>query len=234
MYTPAPATMDATCLIDALVQTVLSAAIKIARNERNLLIEMDDTLEELLSSSAPDTTQAPAEPPHGTSYKATNNTSTTTSGAATSRTGPVKGPNSPPRPAGRPRTGGTPRAPPLLPARTDTRPAGGGAVQVTLHLVGEPAGKRHRPIRAQPLIPGKSQARPRDKHGLKAHRQERPTRLRSPQRRTHPGSPDVRPGPGGPSKTHLHAAIRDSPTTPVRTSAFATALHGRGRVQWRT
>jgi hypothetical protein len=46
---------------------VWSAAITIARNERNLLIEMDDTLEELISSSAPDTTQAPAEPPHGTS-----------------------------------------------------------------------------------------------------------------------------------------------------------------------
>ena len=45
---------------------------------------------------------------------------------------------------------------------------------------GEPAGQRHRPIRAQPLNPGKSQGRPNEKHGLETHRSKRPTRPRSP------------------------------------------------------
>src|ERR1019366_1734533 len=56
--------------------------------------------------------------------------------------------------------------------------------------------KRHRPIRARTLNPGKSQGRPKDKHGLEAHRQKRPTRLRSPKEGPYPGSPDRRPGPG--------------------------------------
>ena len=47
--------------------------------------------------------------------------------------------------------------------------------------------KRHRPIRAQTLNPGKSQRRPNEKHGLEAHRQKRPTRLRSPNEGPCPG-----------------------------------------------
>jgi len=62
--------------------------------------------------------------------------------------------------------------------------------------MGEPAGKRHRPIRAPTLNPGKSQGRPIDFHGLEAHRRKRPTRLRSPMKGPYPGSPDRRPGAG--------------------------------------
>src|ERR1035437_8588470 len=47
--------------------------------------------------------------------------------------------------------------------------------------------KRHRPIRARTLNPGKSQGRPKEKHGLEAHRQKRPTRLRSPNEGPCPG-----------------------------------------------
>jgi hypothetical protein len=54
--------------------------------------------------------------------------------------------------------------------------------------------KRHRPIRAPTLNPGKSQGRPIDFHGLEAHRRKRPTRLRSPMKGPYPGSPDRRPG----------------------------------------
>jgi hypothetical protein len=52
-----------------------------------------------------------------------------------------------------------------------------------LSVRGEPAGQRHRPIRAQPLNPGKSQGRPNEKPGLEAHRSKRPTPLRSPNAR---------------------------------------------------
>jgi len=71
--------------------------------------------------------------------------------------------------------------------------------------MGEPAGQRHRPIRAQPLNPGKSQGRPNEKHGLEAHRRKRPTRLRSPKKAPVPDHQTLGPDPDGPSEPHFHA-----------------------------
>jgi hypothetical protein len=67
--------------------------------------------------------------------------------------------------------------------------------------------KRHRPIRARTLNPGKSQGRPNDKHGLEAHRRKRPTRLRSPKKAPVPDHRTVGPDPDGPSEKHFHAAM---------------------------
>ena len=75
---------------------------------------------------------------------------------------------------------------------------------------GRTSGKTTRPIRALPLKPGKSQGRPRDKHGLEAHRQKRPTRLRSPKEAPVPDRRTVGPGPDGPSEKHFHAATSTS------------------------
>jgi hypothetical protein len=72
--------------------------------------------------------------------------------------------------------------------------------------------KRHRPIRAQTLNPDKSHGRPKDKHGLEAHRRKRPTRLRSPKKAPVPDDRTLGPDPDGPSKTHFHAATSRSPS----------------------
>jgi putative transposase len=72
--------------------------------------------------------------------------------------------------------------------------------------VGEPAGQRHRPIRAPPLNPGKSQGRPNEKHGLEAHRSKRPTRLRSPKQGPCPGSAEPTARPGRTSHPQFHAS----------------------------
>ena len=45
-----------------------------------------------------------------------------------------------------------------------------------------------------------------EKHGLEAHRQLRPTRLRSPKKAPVPDHPTLRPEPDGPSEQHFHAA----------------------------
>ena len=70
--------------------------------------------------------------------------------------------------------------------------------------------KRHRPIRAPTLNPGKSQGRPKDKHGLEAHRRKRPTRLRSPKKAPVPDHRTLGPDPDGPSRKHFHAATSAS------------------------
>jgi hypothetical protein len=70
--------------------------------------------------------------------------------------------------------------------------------------------KRHRPIRARTLNPGKSQGRPKDKHGLKAHRRKRPTRLRSPKKAPVPDGRTLGPDPDRPSEKHFHAATSES------------------------
>jgi hypothetical protein len=49
--------------------------------------------------------------------------------------------------------------------------------------------------------PGKSQGRPNEKHGLKAHRTNRPTRLRSPNKAPVPDHPTLRPEPDRASKS---------------------------------
>ena len=54
--------------------------------------------------------------------------------------------------------------------------------------------------------PGKSQGRPNEKPGLEAHRANRPTRLRSPNRSPCPGSPDPTAGPGQSLHEQFHAA----------------------------
>ena len=56
--------------------------------------------------------------------------------------------------------------------------------------------------------PGKSQGRPNEKPGLKAHRANRPTRLRSPNKAPVPDHPTLRPDPDGASTEHFHAATR--------------------------
>jgi hypothetical protein len=52
IFEPAPATMDAECLIEALAQTVWSAAIALARNQRTLLAEIENTRQKLLAATA--------------------------------------------------------------------------------------------------------------------------------------------------------------------------------------
>ena len=56
--------------------------------------------------------------------------------------------------------------------------------------------------------PGKSQGRPNEKHGLEAHRANRPTRLRSPNKAPVPDRPTLRPGPDGDFAVHFHPATR--------------------------
>ena len=48
--------------------------------------------------------------------------------------------------------------------------------------------------------------RPNELPGLEAHRQKRPTRLRSPKKAPVPEQPTLRPKPDGPSEEHFHAA----------------------------
>jgi hypothetical protein len=60
------------------------------------------------------------------------------------------------------------------------------------------------------LNPGKSQGRPNEKHGLKAHRANRPTRLRSPTKAPVPDRSTLRPDPDRASNEHFHAAKSDS------------------------
>jgi hypothetical protein len=58
--------------------------------------------------------------------------------------------------------------------------------------------------------PGKSQGRPNELPGLEAHRANRPTRLRSPNKAPVPDPPTLRPDPDGAFKPHFHAANRGS------------------------
>jgi hypothetical protein len=83
--------------------------------------------------------------------------------------------------------------------------------------------KRHRPIRAQTLNPDKSHGRPKDKHGLEAHRRKRPTRLRSPKKAPVPDDRTLGPDPDGPSKTHFHAATRKTRRTSARSPKRSSA-----------
>jgi hypothetical protein len=58
--------------------------------------------------------------------------------------------------------------------------------------------------------PGKSQGRPNEKAGLEAHRANRPTRLRSPNKAPGPDRPTLRPAPDRAFTEHFHAAKRGS------------------------
>ena len=66
----------------------------------------------------------------------------------------------------------------------------------TRRRAGEPAGQRHRPIRARSTIQASRRGGRTKSPGSKPIVQKRPTRLRSPNRSPCPGSPDPKTGPG--------------------------------------
>ena len=98
--------------------------------------------------------------------------------------------------------------------------------QLVLHRAGEPAGQRHRPIRAPRLNPGKSQGRPNEKHGLEAHRSKRPTRLRSPKKAPVPDRPNLRSEPDGPPNKQFHASRRGPAQGEISCQANRSRLVG--------
>jgi hypothetical protein len=79
-------------------------------------------------------------------------------------------------------------------------------------LSGRTSGTTTQTDTSSKLNPGKSQGRPNEKPGLAAHRQKRPTRLRSLKKAPVPDEPKLRSEPDGPSKRYFMPRIARLPS----------------------